>query len=315
MYSLYIKDFVDPKFASGHAIDHELIANEFMKKLQSEFSDSQFEDLLIVSGFIPDLYAHDSSEETLYTKLIEALVCEWARRVGASGQLIKQKASYEDVKININNKIVVCDAKSFRLGRSQSAPNAKDFLKLEDIRKWMSRYSNAIGGLVTYPCKHEWATSSDVYQYCSTKDAPTLMLPYKYLALLLHYKSKYKAADLLKLWDYDTIFPDKIPKKITGGNKKVYWNKINSVISTIISEPVSSINSYVAQADTKIATCVAEHIRLIELLRDARVAAIISRINAETNIDNLKNIVIDYQIKSETGDLEVMIERIKQFRK
>lgn len=314
MYSLYIKNFVDEKFAAGKSIDHEAIANEFLERLRTNFDDSQFEDLLIVSGFIPDVYSHDSSEETLYTKLIEALVCDWARRVGASGELIKQKASYEDVKISIADKIIVCDAKSFRLGRSQAAPNAKDFLKLEDIRKWMSRYKNALGGLVTYPCKHEWSTSSDIYQYCSTKDAPTLMLPYKYLALLLHYKNKYKTADLQKLWNYKSIFPEKIPKKAKGGNKKQYWEKINGVISEIISEPQSEIDAYMTQAETKIAECVLCHIVLLNNIKDNRIKKIKDHINSETDINKLKNMLIDYQIEIETDEIDVMIERIKRFR-
>lgn len=314
MDSLYIKNYVDSKFNSGAEIDHESIANEFLTKLRNEFDDERFENLLIVSGFIPDLYASDSSEETLYTKLIEGLVCEWADRIGASGRLIKQKASYEDVQITINNKIVVCDAKSFRLGRSQQAPNAKDFLKLEDIRKWMDRYENAAGGLVTYPCKHEWTKGSDIYQYCSTKDVPTLMLPYKYLALLFHYKDSFTPAELLNLWDYNTIFPNKLSKDMQGGNKKPYWRKINSAISDVIHIPISSINDYMEDADEKIEECVREHRELIENLKNDKIHAIEVAVNAIHDINQLRATIIDYQVSSETNNLDLMIERIDNFR-
>ena len=225
--SFYIKDFVDMKFANKQNIDHEKIADEFMRKVQAEMDDLRFEHLLMIAGFIPDLYQSDSSEETLFSKLIECLVAEWARRMGFQAKIVKQKASYEDITITIDNRAVVCDAKSFRLGRSQAAPNAKDFLKLEDIRKWRSRYKESWGGLVTYPCRHEWTKGSDIYQYCSSNDAPTVMLPYKYLAYLLHYKSTYSVLDLKKMWDYKRIFPAKLKKNMRGGNKKPYWDKIN----------------------------------------------------------------------------------------
>ncbi len=50
--------------------------------------------------------------------------------------------------IRSNNRVIVCDAKSFRLGRSQKAPNVKVDLKLADIQKWLSNYDEdqRIGG-------------------------------------------------------------------------------------------------------------------------------------------------------------------------
>lgn len=314
MDSLFIKNFVDSKFQSGKEIDHEAIANEFLRVLKKDFDDQRFENLLIVSGFIPDLYSNDSSEETLYSKLIEALVCEWANRIGASGQLLKQKASYEDVQITVAEKIIVCDSKSFRLGRSQQAPNAKDFLKLEDIRKWMNRYPNAIGGLVTYPCKHEWRSSSDIYQYCSTKDAPTLMLPYKYLAFLLHYKDKFSAYNLLTLWDYDKLFPNKLSKTMSGGNKAAYWHQINMAIAKLVSVPLSELREYMSDADKKIEICVKDHLTLIEELKAYTIKNIELEIQKTNDINKLKKLIITHQTLAETRNLDVLIERINKFR-
>ena len=111
--------------------------------------------------------------------------------MGLNSRFVKPKSGYEDVTIFLDNNAIVCDAKSFRLGRSQKAPNVKDFIKLQDIRHWLSRYDKKIGRLVTYPCRHEWSSSSNVYEYCTTKDTPTLMLPYKYLAFLLKYKNSF----------------------------------------------------------------------------------------------------------------------------
>ena len=310
----YMQEYVDKHFASGVPIDHEVISNSFVRDIHSEMDDERFEKLLIVSGFIPDLYSNDSSEETLFTKLVEGLVSEWSVRIGAQGELIKQKASYEDVKITIAGKVVVCDAKSFRLGRSQQAPNAKDFLKLEDIRKWMDRYPSSIGGLVTYPCKHEWTGKSDIYQYCSTKDAPTVMLPYKYLAYLLHYKNNYTPKELTALWDYETLFPQKLTKNVPGGNKVAYWRVIDAAICRITKTSSQQLRAYMRDADALINECVAENLERIGKIRQGIIDRITESIEAETDVDAMKKKLIAYQIGIETDLLNKIIQRIKDFR-
>lgn len=310
----FLQNFVDNMFKTQSQIDHELISNKFMKILKEEFSNDRFEKLLICSGYIPDLYANDSSEETLSTKLVEGLVCEWARRMGYSSELIKQKSSMEDIKIIIDDRVVVCDAKSFRLGRSQQAPNAKDFLKLEDIRKWMVRYKNSIGGLVTYPCTHEWKSSSDIYQYCSTKDAPTLMLPYKYLAFILHQKDNFETHDLIKLWDYNKIFPDKLPKDMNGGNKAAYWQKINTALLDITQTKPTDFEKYLSEADILIEKCIRANLEIIVGLRSAIIKQIEDNISKENDIAKLKAVITEYQIKTETDLLDKLITRINDFR-
>ncbi|MBR4508586.1 MAG: HindIII family type II restriction endonuclease, partial [Elusimicrobiaceae bacterium] len=189
----YIKNFVD----KNNNKNTDMVASEFEATIKN-LPDEDIIYLLLFSGFIPDLYLADSSDETLYSKLVEVLVCVWAQKLNFESKYVKQKASYEDVYLEKNNKVIVCDAKSFRLGRSQKAPNVKDFIKLEDIRKWLNRYgTKKLGGLVTYPDTHEWTADSDTYQYCSTKEIPTVMLPYKYMALILFFKEKLKYNDIL----------------------------------------------------------------------------------------------------------------------
>lgn len=310
----FLQEYVDLKFKSSSVIDHEAISNEFLQLLAKDFSDERFENLLIHSGYIPDLYPNDSSEETLFTKLVEALVCEWARRMGYTSQLIKEKSSKEDIKITISGRVIVSDAKSFRLGRSQQAPNAKDFLKLEDIRKWMAWYKNSIGGLVTYPCTHEWKSDSDIYQYCSTKDAPTVMLPYKYMAYLLHQKGHFNPTDLLQLWDYNSLFPEKLTKKEKGGNKVKYWQVINSAILNITNTQGDEFVEYMTRADKIINNCIIAIISKIETTRNAIIKQIKCDISKETDIKKLQTSLMDLQIQTLTEQLDTYITRIKNFR-
>lgn len=314
--TFYIKDFVDKQFKMFHGnIDHAKIAQGFMRKLRKEMDDQRFEHLLTISGFIPDLYPSDSSNETLFSKMVECLVAEWARRIGGQGEIIKQKASYEDVKITIDTKVIVCDAKSFRLGRSQAAPNAKDFLKLEDIRKWMKRYPKSIGGLVTYPCKHEWTGKSDIYQYCSTLEAPTIMLPYKYLAYLLHYKESFAVNKLIKLWDFKRIFPCKLTKTMPGGNKVPYWDKINTEIIDITNTSPQTLKDYMAQAGLLIADFVNKNVAFLQSERQGIVDRITEDVGRENNINILRVRLQEYMVQKETKEIDQTLARIAEFRK
>lgn len=259
------------------------------------------------------MYDSDSSEETVFTKLVEVLVCEWATRMGFEANFLKEKASFEDVNIIIDGKVVVCDAKSFRLGRSQAAPNVKDFLKLEDVRKWLRRYDDPLGGLVTYPDTHEWAKGSDAYLYCSTKDCPTVMLPYVLLAVLLHFKDKFQTAKLSELWDYDRLFPKQLPKKSKDGNRKLYWDVIEREIIRIIGISDEEFCDYLKMCKAKQRECINKNYEYIrrrkeQLIEDIRAEA------AKMSEKEVREAYIGYKIKIETKRMDDCMERIKKFR-
>lgn len=317
-YFFAIRNFVEMIFNDNHndgiALDSDKAAKEFQSFLQRCYADDEeFCTLLICAGFIPDLYEADSSEETLFSKLVEVLVCEWAKRLGFYSAYVKEKGSYEDCIIIMNDKVVVCDAKSFRLGRSQKAPNVKDFLKLEDIRKWLSRHQNGLGGLVVYPDTHEWITASDAYQYCSTKNAPTLMLPFKYLALLLAFKKRYNTKNIDKLWDYDRIFPSALTKKRGASNKVAYWNAINKEIKTLLSITDEEFDNYIAYADKQIENCVVANLSYLEVCKSSIVDKIKEEI-LKINEAELRRRFIEYKIESETNTITEYIVRIHNFR-
>ncbi|MCU0446451.1 MAG: HindIII family type II restriction endonuclease [Microscillaceae bacterium] len=189
------------------APDTERIALDFAQKIGS-LDKNDFAFLLCHAGYIPEFYEHDSSQETLYSKLIEILVCEWAKRVGfKDSSTQKQKASKEDITIQIDNTIIVCDAKSFRLGRSQAAPNVKDTIKKADYEKWQNSYLaepnesygvfDTIGGLITFPSLHNWKGSSDAYLYATDKHKPIVIIFYEHLAF--YYLQGYQQQNLIEI--------------------------------------------------------------------------------------------------------------------
>ena len=100
----FMMNFVDSYFdGTNKSFDNNIVAEDFSRYLKN-FSDDEFCNMLIYTGYIPDLYESDSSQETIYSKLVEIMVCEWANRMGFVGQILKTKASYQDVNILIDNK-------------------------------------------------------------------------------------------------------------------------------------------------------------------------------------------------------------------
>lgn len=304
-----IKKYVDSKYASGHVINHEDIAVDFLKNTLRKFDDATFIDQLIFLGYIPDLYPNDSSEETLYSKLVEVFLCEWANRMGFTGKYVKQKASYEDVNIFIDGKIIVADAKSFRLGRSQQAPNVKDFVKPEDYRKWIARHNNGLGGLVAYPCAHEWTNRSDAYKYCSSKNMPIVMLPYKLLAFLMATKVKYnRKIDISPLWEYFRIFPS------TVNCRSDYWNKMYAEIVKVAQTSEKEMHEFLGYADSLIREYIYATLHNLEEIKEIILGNIQTEIDKIESIEELKEQLISFRTDYETKLINTLLERISKFR-
>ena len=182
-------------------------------------SNTDFEFLLLHCGYIPDYYGKDSSEETLYSKLVESVVCEWARRIGFSGSFLqKQKSNKEDVTLVKDDNVIVCDAKSFRLGRSQAAPNVKDTIKKEAYTTWLSAYdeNKRVGGLTTFPSMHNWKRGGAAYHYYTEGNPSIMILFYEQMAYIL--RAGISADSIIGfLKNYAEIFPE------ASEIQEVYW--------------------------------------------------------------------------------------------
>lgn len=165
------------------------LAGDFEKMLKLK-NDKEIGNMINVCGYIPEHYDHDSSQETLHTKLLEVLIATWAVRIGFSkSAYVKQKARVEDVTIDDGKNVLVSDVKSYRLGRSQASPNVKDVVKKGDFPKWGERHAskNVVGGFVSFPSAHMWKEQSDVFQYCSESSFPILLLTYEHMAFCISY--------------------------------------------------------------------------------------------------------------------------------
>ena len=302
-----LKNYVDEQFNSKLTINHEIISEDFQKNVLNKLSNDDFIEQLIFLGYIPDLYKSDSSEETLYTKLTEVMVAEWANRMGYQGKYVKQKSRYEDVDITTAFGTIVCDAKSFRLGRSQKAPNVKDFVKPEDYRKWLKRHSNGIGGLVAYPCLHEWTGKSDAFKYCSSHSTPIIMLPYKYLAYMLLIKENHKI-EIEKLWNLSKIFPKEVD------NSSDYWEYMNKAVIEATHSSEKELKDFLYKANEIIKKYTLFNVSYLNNQKDLILLDIEKSINSINDITTLKENFIQYKELKETDFLDKIIKRIKDFR-
>lgn len=224
----FIKQYIADEYVDwNYAPNTSLISEKFARTLK-EMNDYQFAFLLCHNGYIPEVYKPDSSQETLYSKLVEVVVSEWAFRIGfTSSSLPTQKSSKEDITISDGENIIVADAKSYRLGRSQAAPNVKDALKKGDIIKWLAHYDpskyNRVGGLVAFPSQHDWKNGSDFYLYLTDKNSPIIMLFYEHMAFML-LSGMNKNALLNFFNNHHEIFPEEELNKI--GSRAVYFDKL-----------------------------------------------------------------------------------------
>ena len=238
----------------GEGYDQSLIQDLF-EDYVSKLSDNAIKNILIVSGNIPDMYSETSSEERLFTKLMEILTKEAFVRLGLKANCVKQKSSYQDVTVTVNGKKIVVDSKSFRLSRSQGSPNPKDFIKVSDYELWLSRFEKEerLGGLVVYPCTHEWSSYSEVYRNATNPKLPIVILSYRYLAFLLEYKNRYKPEEFAILWNYRNIFPKQ------DNTRDNYWNNMNRQIRYLTHTSEEEFDSFMKHAQHRINHAIYKH--------------------------------------------------------
>jgi len=301
--------FVDQieNFYPGSTEQHVLDLREELSKLDN----TEFAFLICHSGYIPEHYPPDSSNETLYSKLVELLVQDWAIRLDfTESELPSQKSSKEDITIKDEEVVIVCDAKSFRLGRSQPAPNVKDVLKHADIEKWLSAYSDmkACGGLVTFPRQLDWKSGSDFYQYTTDHSSPTMCLFYEHLAFFL-LKRLPKERIISAYANYKTLFPEKVSKSMR--NRDIYYDTIERYLFSDCLDEWIHFNSLSIQISKERAFHA--HKTLDAMIEDIK-CAIKTKYNQIDDIQYLREAVVESEVAGATENLQKQKERIIKFR-
>ncbi len=314
----YFKNIVDKEYPDENrlAVDIQAVVNKEKESIKKLSDDSFCE--VIISCFIPDLYSGMGKCEKLFTKLTELMVGEWWRRMGGNYRLPTKKSGTEDVELTYKNVSIACDAKVFRLGRSQKAPNVKDFLKLASVRLWIDNlnkgYSkknidrHVIGGLVTYSSLHEWESDSEVYEECTNHDTPVVMLPYEVLALLLKYRDKFNLEDLTKLWNYTDNHV------VTSRNKNSYWNYIIKFICGLTDMSKNDFDNEMKNYHRSILQAVAEYRKIVQDTVDQTRLQILGELNKFTSIDRLRAYTLKALVERDNAISLDYLKHIDAFR-
>ncbi|MFS4492913.1 HindIII family type II restriction endonuclease [Maribacter sp. 2308TA10-17] len=304
----FIETFIEKSVSDWNtAPDTDTIEIAFTVKLKA-LSDRELAFLLVHSGYIPEFYSHDSSQETLYSKLVESLVCEWALRIGFTDSFLqKQKSNKEDVTIKVGDNIIVCDTKSFRLGRSQAAPNVKDTIKQAAYTNWLDQYenNNCPAGLVTFPSLMDWKKSSEAYKYFSDHTLPILFLFYEHLSFFLISDQLNHQTIIDLLNNYDEVFPSNSKNKI---------DYENGLANSLFSSPIKEIlDDFLELANMIILEKVQHSISRIEVKAIETKRVIEYEIN-EMEPKEVKEIAVEASYKNEYGQTLKQLENIKKFR-
>lgn len=293
----YFKNIVDSYYPDEKR--PAVVMQQVVGRIRENIKDLSDEDFIeiIISCFIPDLYSGMGKREKLFTKLTELMVGEWWRRMGGQYNLPIKKSGTEDVELIYNSVSIVCDAKVFRLGRSQKAPNVKDFLKLASVRLWIenlnSKYRKhdidrtVIGGLVTYSSLHEWESDSEVYEECTNHNTPVVMLPYEVLALLLKYKNRVNIVDFVKLWDY------KANQVRTSRQKNNYWLYVSGFICKLLSLSAEEYNAEMKQYHKDILLAASEYRKIVQNTINQVKESIFSDLEKFTTMESLRSYALE----------------------
>lgn len=155
-------------------------STKMIEELRAEIAKDGKEallDHLRVCGAMPEQYAHDSSQEKLYSKYTDAVVSEALSAIGLRSTVINARADAADVQARGRGYSLVADAKAFRLSRT--AKNQKDF-KVQAMDGWRHGLDYAV---VVCPIYQLPSRTSQIYQQAIARNV--CILSYSHLAALL----------------------------------------------------------------------------------------------------------------------------------
>ena len=205
-------------------------SSRLLNALEAELIDTGGDGLrnhLRLCGAIPEAYAHDSSEEKLYSKYTDTLASVALSRLDIQSLVLTERGDAADLVCVCDDYEFVADAKAFRLSRT--AKNAKDF-KVPSMHKWKfhRKYAMLICPLYQVP-----ASTSQIYRQAITDDV--CIFSFSHLALLTAYaerSSPERAKSLLtKVFQVAAaLHPSK--------EADTYWRAINATV--LAFDPVIS---------------------------------------------------------------------------
>ncbi len=203
--------------SGNFGVDSDRVMNKMSDEIESEGIAALLGHLRLC-GAIPERYAHDSSEEKLYSKYTDIVIHEAYAAIGLTSVVLKERADVADVECVCSNYSFVADAKAFRLSRT--AKNQKDF-KVEAMDNWKHGKPFA---MVVCPVYQLPSRSSQIYQQAAARSV--CIGTYTHLAVLVRYADIAGQSSAISLL-HDVFRAVEAMK--TSKDASAYWQAVNRV--------------------------------------------------------------------------------------
>jgi type II restriction enzyme len=244
-------------------------------------------DHLRLCGDIPESYGHDSSEEKLYSKYTDALLCESFKALGLKSLVLKERADAADVEAFAKKYSFVADAKSFRLSRT--AKNQKDF-KVQAMDGWKRGKPYAV---VVCPIYQLPSRSSQIYQQASSRNV--CVFTYSHLAMMIAFSLiEGKAAAEKLLHEVLKVIPALNPSK----DANTYWLAVNKTLLSFSkeieklwkSEKQAATESIAAAKEEALTYLANERAKIMQMSHEAALAELVRVHKLESRIEVVKSV-------------------------
>jgi hypothetical protein len=213
-------------------IAKEKDAFDTLESYLSTLSHQDLSENLIDCGILPEMFAHDSSEEKLWAKFSDILLAKSLNFLGIESEVLGARGNSADVFGKTQNYTIVGDAKTFRLSRT--AKNQKDF-KVNALDTWRKgdNYALLLAPLAQFP-----NTKSQIYSQSIEKNVT--LVSYTHFHFLLDFHTN---QDLQSLWETGNNL-SRITDKLGWQTSSIYWNAIDKKVCEITGQNLEVLAKY-----------------------------------------------------------------------
>lgn len=258
------------------------------KELQDELTklgSASLIDHFRLCGNIPESYGHDSSEEKLYSKYTDSLLCEAFKCLGLRGLVIKERGDTADVEAFADEYSLVADAKAFRLSRT--AKNQKDF-KVQAMHGWKRGKEFA---MVVCPIHQLQQRSSQIYVQASSQNV--CVFTYSHLSVLVTYAIRTSAKQGERL--LHTVL-NTTASMNPSKDAVAYWTIINKAMLGFASEidrlwadeKQAATESVAAAKEEALTYLASERVRIMRMSHEEALLALVKVHRIERRIEVIK---------------------------
>jgi hypothetical protein len=211
-------------------ISKEKNAFDILENKLVKLSLDNLKDNIIEVGILPEMFCHDSSEEKLWAKYSDIILCKALTKLGISSEVLRARGDSADVFGKTSHYSIVADAKTFRLSRT--AKNQKDF-KIKALDDWRknNNFALLVSPLMQYPNK-----TSQIYFQAIEKNVT--LLSYTHLLFLLDFLPK---SELKHLWETGLRMKN---NNSISKDSSFYWQNIDEAICNVTKKTLKDLREY-----------------------------------------------------------------------